>query len=81
MSLQKYIQYKDQKDWEKAVRTFQQRSKINAKKEYDANDKVLSYFSGDKIIAVWDFMDNEGWVMSMSYFATNGEFQKMYDEL
>ena len=79
--MEKYTQVKNKKEWDRKVRDFMHKFKIPDIHEDDKEDKVLSYFHKDRIIAAWDFMDDEGWVMTESFFTNDGELHKIFDEL
>lgn len=81
MPLTKYIHCTTQKGWEKQLLKLETTHNIKTTKEYDKQDKVLTHYYKGRIVAVWDFMDLDGWVMTDTFFASNGELHKLYDEL
>lgn len=73
----KYRHYNNQNEWQEAVNSFLKKRYIRSEPIKDLEDMVISYDGRGMTLAVWDLVDNEGWLITDDYYNRKGIVEQL----
>lgn len=74
----KYVHYTDLNEWRTGINAFMRKYRIPSEPIKSNEDMTITYSDKGMILAVWDLMDKDGWIITDSYYKNKGIVEQLW---